>query len=150
MALNEATYPYRVYDVSKVKVYVDNQLIEGLSEDGFGITPEAENTLIKGLAGDIGFNIDPSNAATCVINLKSSSMSHQLLNDIYNKQKAGLKGPVEVKIEVAPDWVLAFGYRKRVISYAFVQKATPFETDGKEAPSIDYTLIGFKYYEESI
>jgi len=149
MALNDPTNPYRVYDISKCKVYVDGTEIDGLSEEGFGITPEAENTLIKGLTGDIGFNIDPSDAAMCVINLKSSSPSHTVLNDIYNQQNAGTKGPVEVIIEVETDWILAFGFRSRKISYAYVQKPSPFETDGKESPDIEYTLIGFGYIEES-
>jgi len=149
MALNEATNPYRVYDISKVSIYVDGNEIVGLSEDGFGITPEAENTLIKGLTGDIGFNIDPSDAAMCTINLKSSSPSHTVLNDIYNQQKQGLKGPVTVLVEVDAEWILAFGFRKRTINYAYIQKATPFETDGKESPDIEYMMIGFGYVEDS-
>jgi len=149
MAINEPTNPYRVYDVSKITLYVDGNEIEGLSEDGFGLTPEAENTLIKGLTGDIGFNIDPSNAATCVINLKSSSKSHTVLNEIYKQQKAGLKGPVTILVEVDPDWILAFGFRKRTVNYAYIQSPSPFETSGKEAPDIEYTLIGFGYEEES-
>ena len=149
MVLNEVANPYRVYDVSKARIYVDGVEIEGLSEEGFGMTPEAENTLIKGLTGDIGFNIDPSNAATAVINLKSSSPSHTHLNDIFNQQKNGLKGPVTVLIDVDPDFVLAFGFRKRTIQYAYIQKPTPFETDGKESPDIEYMLIGFGYVEES-
>lgn len=137
-----------IYDISRAELNVDGNVISDVGEDGYGITPEAENTLIKGLAGDIGFNIDPSSAATCVINLKSSSPSNAILNDIYKKQRTGDYGPVQVEITVDPDFVAAFGFAKRGMTYAMVMKAAPFETDGKESPEIEYTLIGYEYYEE--
>ena len=149
MAINEVTNPYRVYDIKKAKLYVNGTEITGIGEDGYGMTPDAENTLIKGLKGDVGFNIDPADSAVCVINLKSASPSHAVLNDIYNQQRNGLLGPVSVEIIVEPDWVLAFGFRKRVMAYAYVQTPSAFETDGKEAPSMEWMMIGFGYDEES-
>ena len=137
-----------VYDISKAALTVNGATITDIGEDGFGITPEAENTLIKGLVGDIGFNIDPSSAATCMINLKSSSEGSAFLVDIYNKQRAGDLGPVPVEITVDPDAVEAFGFERRGMSYAMVQKPAPFETDGKESPEIEFALIGYGYYEE--
>jgi len=137
-----------IYDIRKAVLTVNGQEITDVGEDGFGITPDAERTIIKGLKGDIGFNIDPTSSAVCVINLKASSAGSAFLNDIYRKQQTGDFGPIPVEITVDPDHVDAFGFAKRGMRYAMVQKPAPFETDGKESPEIEWMLIGYEYYEE--
>jgi len=136
-----------VFDITKCKLYVNNTPIDDLAEDGFGITPEAENTAIVGLAGNIGFNIDPSDACTIVATVKSSSPSHTMLNTLYKNQKAG-GAPVKVEVIVESTHIAAFGFKRRGALYAIIQKAVPFETDGKEAPDMEYTFIGFGYFDE--
>jgi len=136
-----------VFDIKQCTLYVNNTAINDLSEDGFGLTPEAENSLINGLTGVIGFNIDPSDACTLVVNVKSSSPSHALLNNLYKTQKAG-GDPVKVEVIVEDSHIAAYGFKRRGALYAVIQKAVPFETDGKEAPNMEYTFIGYGYFDE--
>jgi len=136
-----------VYDINKVHLFVDNTEIDDLAEDGFGITPEAENTLIKGLKGDIGFNIDPSDAVTIVVTVKSSSPSHIIFNNLFKSQKAG-GAPVKVEAIADDDYVASVGFKRRGAQYAMIQTPVPFETDGKEAPDMEYTFIGYGYIDE--
>jgi len=137
-----------VFDIQKCDLYVDNTVVDDLASDGFGITPEAENTLIQGLTGELGFNIDPSDAVTIVVTVKSSSPSHTVLNTLYKTQKAG-GTPVKVEVIVDDEFKDAFGFKRRGALYAVIQKAVPFETDGKEAPDMEYTFIGYGYFDES-
>jgi len=146
----------KVYDVRHVKCVIryhanvgtDVGPIEltGLAPDGFGITPAAEATAIKGLAGEVGFNIDPSTAAEATITLKSTSPNVPDLFNIIDRQNTDdPPGYVSLDIIVDPGHEGAFGFSRLILEYAMFTKYPEFATDEKEAPDIEFTLIGYNF-----
>jgi len=127
--------------------------VEGISDDGFGITPEAETELIEGLKGEEGFSVDPSSAAEGSLTLKSTSQSLQSMIDLYNAQTTGETGPFEIRIEVSDDVGgeagtsprHAFGFSKMVVENAMLVSYAPFETDGRESPDYEFEFIGYDF-----
>lgn len=125
--------------------------VTGISDDGFGITPEAETELIEGLKGEEGFSVDPSDAAEGSLTLKSTSDSLQAMIDLYNKQTTGELGPFMIKIEVqdGDQWDTsppkAFGFKRITVSNAMFVSYAPFETDGRDAPDYEFEFVGYGF-----
>lgn len=151
MAVSATGLP-AVYDVRDVELRINEQLIEGLAPDGFGITPGGETTLIAGLIGEQGFNIDPSSMAEATVTLKTSSPSNDVLRDLWRRQ-TGLEnptertGPVPFEIKAKPGKAAAVGFQRRGMQSSMIVKAPEWSTDEKEAPDVEWTFVGFGYFE---
>ncbi len=141
-----------VYDIDDVELRINDKVITGLAPDGFGLTPGGETTLIAGLKGEQGFNIDPSSMAEATVTLKTGSPSNDVLRDIWRRQ-TGLEtpgdrlGPVPFVIEAKPGKEAAIGFRERGMQHAMVTKAPEWSTDEKEAPDVEWTFVGYGYFE---
>ena len=145
----------QVFDIGRAKVIVDGVEITGVSEDGFGITPTQENTIIKGLVGEIGVNIDPNDGVEATVSLKTTSPSNEFLRELKKQQAAREKGPVQFEIQIDPTEVdgvavhqKAHGFAKKGMVYAWIMKWPEYKTDGKEAPSMEWEFVGYGYFEE--
>lgn len=145
----------QVYDVSRASVIIDGHKMTGFSEDGFGLTPTQENSIIKGLIGEIGVNIDPTSGAEATISLKSTSLDNEFLRDLKKRQDAREVGPVQFEIQIDPTEVdgvpvhqKAHGFAKKGMVYAWIMKWPEQSTDGHESPSIEWEFVGYGYYEE--
>jgi len=138
-----------VYDISKVKLYIapadsasptaDTHLVTGISSDGFGITPSEERTLIEGLYGPDGFNIDPSTAAEATVSLLLSSPWNDKLREYYENQTV-------LTITIATDDP-NLGFNTKSIGFAMIRSKPEFRTDGKEEPTVEWNFIGYNYTE---
>lgn len=141
-----------VYDVRDVELRINDQLMTGFAPDGYGITPGGETTLIAGLLGEQGFNVDPSTMAEATVTLKTNSASNDALRDIWRRQ-SGLEnpgdrlGPVPFVIKAKPGKEDSVGFKEKGMQYAMVTKPPEWATDEKEAPNVEWSLVGFGYYE---
>lgn len=145
----------QVFDIKKAKIIIHGTEITGISEDGFGITPTQENTIIMGLKGEVGVNVDPMSGAEATVSLRSTSPSNEFLRDLKKKQDARELGPVQLEFQIDPTEVAgvavhqkAHGYSKRGMVYAWITKWPEYSTDGKESPAIEWQFVGYGYYEE--
>ena len=146
----------QVYDVSRAKIIVDGTEITGFGEDGFGITPTQEHTIIQGLVGEQGVNVDPKSGAEATVALKSVSPSNSFLRELKTQQDARTKGPVQFEVQIDPTEVAgipvhqrAHGFARRGMTYAWIMKWPEYTTDGKEAPTIEWEFVGYGYFEET-
>lgn len=129
----------KVYDITKVKLYINDQEVTDIGPDGFGITPSPENTLITGLAGEIGFNIDPSTAATATVSLRSTSPFVQKLITYYTDKQI-----VSIRIAATDnDAAKTIGFTEMKLEYAMVSKPPEWKTSEKEAPQVVFNFIGY-------
>jgi len=139
-----------VYDVRKVDLIIAGQIITGIGEDGFGITPAEENMLIKGLKGEGGFSMDPSTAAEATVSLLSTSPSNQYLRQLWKRQNPGMNAaaprPFTFLVRVKTTYAEAFGFMKKYIRYTMIQGPPELVTE-KEAPQYEWKFIGYGYEE---
>lgn len=147
----------QVYDVSRAKVIINGEPMKGISEDGFGITPTQENSIIKGLTGEIGVNIDPTSGAEATVSLKSTSLSNEFLRELKKQQDERLIGPVLFEIQIDPTEVdgvpvhqKAHGFINKGMTYAWIMKWPEHSTDGHESPSIEWEFVGYGYFEDRV
>jgi hypothetical protein len=143
----------KVYDVRRVTLKIGGEVITGLAPDGFGISPTAETTLISGLKGEVGFNVDPSSGAEATVTLKSVSDSNEYLRQLLNKQREAMQSdspfePFKFEVIVDPGWDRAFGFKTKRIEYCVITKWPDFATDEKEAPDYEWGFMGYGYKEE--
>lgn len=153
MAGQAGIEPPKVFDIRKVKVYVDGTEITGFAPDGFGVTPGAETTMIAGLKGQVGFNVDPSTGAELTLTLKSTSDSNTFLRGKMNTQQEAMGSetpfkPMLIEIIVDDGWEGAFGFKRKVLEYAVITKWPDYETDEKESPDLEWGFMGYGYKEE--
>jgi len=139
----------KIFDIRHAEFHVDGKNITGIGEDGFGITPATESTIIKGLHGEVGFNMDPSSGGEGSVTLKSTSPDNQHLLEIWQKQYQGVLGPIPIEITIIPGHEGEFGFRKVGVKWAMIVKPPEFTTDEKEAPSYEWSFVGYGYYQES-
>lgn len=121
----------------------------GVSPDGYGITPKAESSVIPGLTGEAGFNIDPSTMAEASVSLNAASPENSYLRDIIKKQQTGDQGPVTFAIIVEDAFKEGFGFKSKTLKFAMVSMYPEFKTDQKNAPTYEYKFVGYGYEEES-
>jgi len=140
----------KVYDITKAKCKVEGKEMEGIGEDGFGITPESEITIIKGLIGGVGANIDPYDGAEGTLYLASTSPDNKTLMELRNKQATGEKKSVVFEMIVDPDFVEAFGFSSRKIVHAWIVSSPEFKTAGKEAPQYEWKFAGYGYEDNYV
>jgi len=133
-----------VYDIRDIDVYVGDRKITEFAPGGLTVTPSPENTLIKGLKGEVGFNIDPSTAAEVTLRLKSTSPEVEYLKGLWNAQ---LQGHRVTSIRITSAAPSAMGFSEIVIEYAMMSKPPEFSTNEKEAPDIEFSFIGYGYRE---
>ena len=138
----------KVFDIKKCEVRVNGVKMTDIAPDGFGISPLNEVTIIDGLQGPVGFNMDPTTAVEATITLKSTSPEHATLREISQKQQQGLLGPIALEVVVEPGFVSAFGFAKKSIPFAMIKSPAELETDEKESPDYEYNFIGYGYTEE--
>lgn len=138
----------KVYDIRGAECRLDGTLMTDVAPDGFSIDPAGETVTIPGLVGETGFSKDPSTAAEGSINLLSTSPENAFLRNLKQLQDEGSKGPVAFEIIVKPDFESAFGFKKKGMRFAMIQNFASFETSEKEAPSYEYTLVGYGFSEE--
>jgi hypothetical protein len=130
----------QMYNIKDVICMVgDNEIVDA-SEDGFGITPGQEHTMIKGLQGELGFNIDPSTAATGMVSLKVISPSMKILNQLWKNLTI-----FRFEIKAKSGKERSLGFKSMYIQYAVFAKPPEYKTDGKEAPSVEWALAGYGY-----
>ena len=129
-----------MYNIKEVICTVGSHVVEDASEDGFGITPGAENTLIKGLQGELGFNIDPSTAATAMVSLKVISPSMKVFTELW-KNNSTFKFEITAN-QGSEDHL---GFKRMYINCAMFTKAPEYKTDGKEAPSVEWGIAGYGF-----
>ena len=137
----------QVFDIKKARCEVNGRPMTGIGSDGYGITPKAEMTVIPGLTGESGFNIDPSTMAEAVVSLNAASPENAYLRDIINKQMTGDQGPVSFEIIVNEHFIAGFGYKTKGMKFAMVSMYPEFKTDEKTAPVYEYRFVGYGYYE---
>lgn len=136
-----------VYDIRDVVVRIDvvsstsslsapEAEVTDIAPDGFTIDPGVEHTLIETLRGPTGFNVDPSTAATITLNLKSTSVWNDFLSNAF-AESAILSFTVTSKNPSAT------GFDIKKVNWCMVQKPAQVRTDGKEAPTYEWTLIGY-------
>lgn len=130
----------RVFDITKAQCLVNNEPIVDCGPDGFGITPGMENTMIVGLQGELGFNIDPSTAATGSVQVKSVSNSMKTLIELWNNQTVFV---YSIKPKVNHEKV--FGYKEMKIAHAIITKPPEWTTEGKESPNCTFTIGGYGF-----
>lgn len=140
-----------VYDVRKVDLVVAGHVMTGIGEDGFGISPSQENTLIKGLKGEAGFNMDTSTAGEATVSLLSTSSDNETLRALLATQTEVAEGqkpvPFEMRAEVTSGYEDAFGYSAKGLRYCMIVGPPELVTE-KEAPQYEWKIVGYGYYEE--
>ena len=140
-----------VFDITKVtltvaKVNTDGTAgeslgaVDNLGTDGFGFSPAGENTLIEGLLGPKGFNIDPSTATEITVTLKSSSSFNKKFYDAW-------KDKTMLKFTIASDDPDMSGWESVVLSFVMVVKPAEFATSEKEMPDREWSFTGYGYEE---
>jgi len=146
---NELQEP-EIYDVRKVELWINGQQITGIGEDGFGITPSQETTLIKGLKGEGGFSMDPTSAAEATVSLLSTSPSNEYLRKILAQQSppgnADAPVPFLFEAKVKAGYEAAFGYSFKKIQYCMIVGPPELVTE-KEAPQYEWKFVGYGYDE---
>jgi len=130
----------QMYNIKDVMCMVGEHQVQDASEDGFGITPGAENTTLKGLQGELGFNIDPSTAATGMVSLKVISPSMKILTELW-KNNSTFR--FEIKTQKGKEEHL--GFKSIYINCAIISTAPEYKTDGKEAPSVEWKIVGYGF-----
>jgi len=133
-----------VYDIRDIDVYIGERKLTEFAPAGLTITPSPENTLIKGLKGEVGFNVDPSTAAEVSVKLKSTSPEVGYLRDLWNAQ---LQGHRVTNIRVTSASPASTGFSEIVIEYAMLSKPPEYATNEKESPDLEFTFIGYNYRE---
>lgn len=113
--------------------------IDDIAPDGFGITPGGENTLIEGLNGPLGFNIDPSSQGEATLALKPSSSTIKALYESF-KNSYVLVFSID-----ASNSDLDFQTRK--LGKCILQQPAEISVSGKEEPDVVFTFIGYDYEE---
>ncbi len=142
MAITEPT----VYDIRDIDCYVGDRLLTQYATGGISVAPSAEDTLIKGLKGEVGFNIDPSSAAEITIVLKSTSPEVAYLSSLWSGQmNAHTVTKIRI-VSVSPD---ATGFSEIVLEYAMLASPPTKATNEKESPDYSFRFIGYGYREES-
>jgi len=133
-------------------VFVGGAPVEGIAEDGFGISPTSETDVIEALKGIEGFSVDPSNGAEGSLTLVSTSPHMQDMIDIHNEQQAGELPPFEIRVEVSSSGETggvnaqkATGFSKITVSNAMFVSMADFETDGRDAPTYEFEFVGFGF-----
>ncbi len=144
----------KVFDITKVHLWLTHPAkpaelgeVTEMGTDGFGVTPTAEHTLIDGLKGEVGLNVDPKSGCEGTINLKSTSPWNAALRAIKNEQNVGNHTPMKVEVIVDDDFVDAFGFAKKTVLHAFITKWPEFATDEKESPNMEWGFVGYGYSE---
>ena len=99
-----------------------------------------ENTMITGLQGELGFNIDPSSAATGSIQLKSVSSSMKKLIDLWNNKKVFV-----FSIKPNAGYEKVFGFKEMKIAHAIITKPPEWTTEGKESPNCTFSIGGYGF-----
>ena len=130
----------KIYDIRDVICMVGDYQIVDPGEDGFGITPGAEHTLIRGLRGELGFNKDPSTAATGMISVKVVSDSMTKLTELWNDEEI-----FTFQIKAKKGRETSLGFKRVYIQHAIIAKPPEYKTDSKEAPSVEWTVAGYGY-----
>jgi len=139
------------YDIDDVNIKIQpadgtDNTIDGtinptkISADGFGITPESEHTVIEGLKGEHGFNIDPSTQATATISLLSISPEIEDFREIW-------KNDLIVKVEITSEDQEAVGFSSKKIKHAMITTPPEFTTDEEEAPAVEFEFVGYGFDE---
>lgn len=139
----------QVFDIKQCRCEVNGRQMTGIASDGYGITPKAESTVIPGLIGEAGFNIDPSTMAEASVSLNAASPENAYLRDIINKQQTGSQGPVSFEIIVDDAFIDGFGFKTKGMKFAMVSMFPEFKTDEKSAPVYEYKFVGYGYQEKS-
>lgn len=117
--------------------------VSGIGTDGFTVTPEVEHSMLEGLQSTIGYNIDPSEAATITLNLKSTSETNNTLNGLFNVGGEPCVFSFEIVVDEGKEET--FGYSSIVVDHCIVQKPAEISTNEKEAPEYEWTIIGYGY-----
>jgi len=138
-----------VYDIRKATLKINGVIIEGIGEDGYGITPSGETTLITGLFGENGFNVDPSTGAEATVNLQSTSPSNEMLTLLKKVQDAGTQQPFTFEIIVDYEFVEAFGFKSQIINYCLIV-GWPEHESSKESNQYEWKFIGYGYERQPI
>jgi len=112
--------------------------ITDIGEDGFGITPGGENTVMQGLNGPIGFNIDPATSGEAALNVKPSSNVNPFLYEAYQKNYV-------LKFTIHGD-VNKHGFKYKQLGKCVVQKPPEISVQ-KEFPDLTWTFVGYEYKE---
>jgi len=126
------------------------QPVEGISSEGFGITPTSETEIIEGLKGEEGFSVDPSDGAEISLTLKSTSPSIKSMIQLYNEQQDGNLAPFTIEVTVSSadetggtNAQAAFGFSKIVVQNVMLQSYAAFETDDQSAPDYEFEMMGY-------
>lgn len=131
----------------------DTITVEGISDDGFGITPTAETEPIEALKGYEGFSIDPSSGAEISLTLKSVSPTLKHMIELYKEHQEGELPPFQIEIAVDDTDSMtkpneAFGFSRIVVQYCMFVNYAAFETDGRESPDYEFEFVGYNYNVE--
>lgn len=153
----------KVYNVKHVDFHIRNieaggaaidtgklQPVQGISSEGFGITPTSETEIIEGLKGEEGFSVDPSDGAEVSLTLKSTSPSLKSMIQLYNEQQDGNLAPFTVEVVVSSSEETggtnaqeAFGFSKIIVQNCMLVSYASFETDDQSAPDYEFEMIGY-------
>lgn len=126
--------------------------VEGISSDGFGITPTAETEVIEGLKGELGFSVDPGDGAEITLTLKSNSPHVPKMLKMWNAQRNGALAPFRVAVTVRGDETVegtgqtardAFGFSQIMVEHVMLQNYAAFETEERDAPDYEFEMIGY-------
>lgn len=140
MAVTEPT----VYDIKDVDCFIGDTKITQYAPGGISVAPGAEDTLIKGLKGEVGFNIDPSTAAEITVVLKSTSPQVSFLSNLWNGQ---VNAHSVTKIKIVSINSDATGFSEIVLEYAMLASPPTKATNEKESPDFSFRFIGYGYRE---
>lgn len=144
LGVNEGDSDYLGDGVGKLE-----EGLKGISDEGFGITPQEETGLIEGLKGEQGFSVDPSDSVEGSVALKSTSESIQPLLNLYKAQTAGDIPPFKIMIDVSsgdeggtspPE---AVGFKEMIVNKAMFVSYSAFETDGRDSPDYEFEFVGY-------
>ena len=147
-----------IYDIRKAELQIIHYYgsavsnvspkVDGVGEDGYGITPSIEVSVIKGLTQEWGFNMDPMTMAEAMVSLKSVSLWNGYLQQMWNLQQVTPKSFI-FQITVDAGFREAFGFSRKVLPKAMIVGPPEHTTDGKESPQYEWKFVGYGYQEYS-
>lgn len=135
----------KVYDIEESTFIVDfgdhgtiTKLNVDVSDDGFGISPEVENSVIEGIDGIKGFNSNPSTEGSATISLLETTDSKEL-----SKLNEAWKNDITCRITITPPSASAIDTIE--LGTAIISNPPEHTVDDNEAGAIEYEFAGYGY-----
>ena len=152
-----------VFNIKEVQIAISGHPISDLAGDGFKMTPRGEHSFIEGLKGEAGFTLDPMTGVEMTLSLLSLSADNSFLMALWEAQNtvdatdetaikvSGVDGDATITIPFSivisspnTSFQSYFGFSTIEIEKCIISKRPEIGTDGKEAPTYEWSFIGYK------